>query len=240
MVADDGWLARLLIERLLGAIYLVAFGIALRQFPALCGERGLERSAEVLRHHRFLDAPSVFWWGYTDRRLRVVAWTGIALSAATIAGIPAALPLPVTMLAWFVLWALYLSVVHVGQLFWGYGWETQLCETGFLAIFLCPVRSLRPFPARPPPPQVLWLFRWLIARMMLGAGLIKLRGDPCWRDALLRDPLCTAPTEDRSVKGHDLLSLPAEYAQKRRAAEAKDATFQYRALGFRCAYPANR
>ena len=28
----------------------------------------------------------------------------------------------------------------------------------------------------------LWLFRWLIFRIMLGAGLIKMRGDPCWRD----------------------------------------------------------
>jgi hypothetical protein len=29
---------------------------------------------------------------------------------------------------------------------------------------------------------VIWLFRWLIFRVMLGAGLIKLRGDSCWRD----------------------------------------------------------
>jgi hypothetical protein len=29
---------------------------------------------------------------------------------------------------------------------------------------------------------VIWLYRWLIVRIMLGAGLIKLRGDECWRD----------------------------------------------------------
>jgi hypothetical protein len=29
---------------------------------------------------------------------------------------------------------------------------------------------------------VIWLLRWLVFRVMLGAGLIKLRGDPCWRD----------------------------------------------------------
>ncbi len=29
---------------------------------------------------------------------------------------------------------------------------------------------------------VIWLFRWVLFRVMLGAGLIKLRGDPCWRD----------------------------------------------------------
>jgi hypothetical protein len=29
---------------------------------------------------------------------------------------------------------------------------------------------------------VLWIYRWLIFRIMLGAGLIKIRGDECWRD----------------------------------------------------------
>ena len=44
------------------------------------------------------------------------------------------------------LWALYMSFVHVGQVFYGYGWEIQLLETGFLAIFLCPLLDSRPFP----------------------------------------------------------------------------------------------
>ena len=34
---------------------------------------------------------------------------------------------------------------------------------------------------------VIWLLRWLIVRIMLGAGLIKLRGDPCWRDLTCLD-----------------------------------------------------
>jgi hypothetical protein len=29
---------------------------------------------------------------------------------------------------------------------------------------------------------VLWLLRWLLLRVEFGAGLVKLRGDPCWRD----------------------------------------------------------
>src|SRR5205085_5085315 len=52
----------------------------------------------------------------------------------------------------------------------------------FLAIFLCPLSTWRPFPAHRPPPLVIALLRWLIFRIMVGAGLIKLRGDPCWRD----------------------------------------------------------
>src|SRR5438270_5758652 len=33
----------------------------------------------------------------------------------------------------------------------------------------------------------LWLLRWLEFRLMFGAGLIKLRGDPCWRDMTCLD-----------------------------------------------------
>jgi hypothetical protein len=73
--------------------------------------------------------------------------------------------------------------MQIGQLFWGYGWESLLLETGFLAIFLVSPWRLRPFSERESPPKlVIWLLRWLAFRLMLGAGLIKLRGDPCWRE----------------------------------------------------------
>src|SRR5205085_617806 len=86
-----------------------------------------------------------------------------------------------------VLCALQISVIAIGQDFYGLGWEIQLVETGFLCIFLCPLRDGRPFPRRPPPLPVVWLLRWLAVRIMWGAGLIKLRGDPCWRDLTCLD-----------------------------------------------------
>lgn len=50
------------------------------------------------------------------------------------------------------------------------GWESQLLETGFLAIFLCPVWSLSQVPRSAPPSLIsIWTFRWLIVRIMLGA-----------------------------------------------------------------------
>jgi hypothetical protein len=79
------------------------------------------------------------------------------------------------MLAWLVLWALYQSIVNVGQVWYGFGWESLLLEAGFLAIFLGNS-------ATAPPVVVLWLMRWLVFRLEVGAGLIKLRGDHCWRD----------------------------------------------------------
>ncbi|XP_042720471.1 lipase maturation factor 1 isoform X2 [Lagopus leucura] len=62
-------------------------------------------------------------------------------------------------------------------------WESQLLETGFLGMFLCPLWTLSRLPRSTPPSSiVIWGFRWLIFRIMLGAGLIKIRGDHCWRD----------------------------------------------------------
>ena len=38
-----------------------------------------------------------------------------------------------------------------------------------------------------PPAVAIFLLRWLAFRIMLGAGLIKLRGDPCWTDLTCLD-----------------------------------------------------
>src|SRR5919108_5057433 len=90
LVAPEYWLTRLVIERALAAIYLLAFLAVLDQFPALLGERGLLPVPQFLRLVRFRDAPSVFHLGYSDACLRVVAWTGIILSAALLVGLPQA------------------------------------------------------------------------------------------------------------------------------------------------------
>src|SRR5256885_2632 len=172
--ASDYQLARIAIERGLGAIYLIAFIVAATQFPALCGERGLEPATRILRATRFLRTPSLFHFGYSDTRLRVVAVTGVALAAAILVGLPQQAPLPVTMLCWFGLWALYLSIVNVGGTFYGFGWETLLLEAGFLGDFPGN-RSVSP--AWP----IILGFRGLAFRGEFGAGLIKLRGDQCWR-----------------------------------------------------------
>ena len=87
------------------------------------------------------------------------------------------------MIVMFLLWLLYFSLVSVGQSWFSFGWESQLLETGFLAIWSVPLWRWRRFPARLPSPWVCVLgYRWLVFRIMLGAGLIKVRGDQCWRD----------------------------------------------------------
>ncbi len=178
------WLTRFVILRLLGAVYAVAFLAAARQILPLIGSDGLLPVDLFLRQVStalgspwvgFIRLPSLFWLNHSDFLLQSLVWFGFALSCMVVAGYANAILMA-------LLWALYMSFVHVGQDWYGYGWEIQLLETGFLAIFLCPLLELRPFPKREPPLVILWLFRWLIFRIMLGAALIKLRGDSVWRD----------------------------------------------------------
>jgi len=178
--ASDFWIARLVLQRGLGFAYLIAFLVALEQFRPLLGERGLLPVPRFIARVRFRDAPSLFHFRYSDRLLVVVALAGILLSLTIVLGLPDAWPVPLTMAAWLVLWALYLSIVNVGQTFYAFGWESLLLEAGFLAAFLGPAWSAVPAP-------ILWLFRWLLFRVEFGAGLIKMRGDPCWRDLTCLD-----------------------------------------------------
>ena len=178
------WLTRFVILRLLGVVYAVAFLAAAQQLVPLIGDHGLTPANHFLesvqtqlgsRTVGMLRVPTLFWFGISDGALSIFAWIGFGLSLVVLGGYANAILLT-------VLWVMYMSIVHIGQIWYGYGWEIQLLETGFLSIFLCPLLDGRPFPKCRPPILVIWLFRWLGFRIMIGAGLIKLRGDPCWRD----------------------------------------------------------
>jgi lipase maturation factor 1 len=83
----------------------------------------------------------------------------------------------------FVLWASYFSIVSIGQTWYSFGWESQLLEMGFLSMFLVPGLSLSLFPKNIITPWIhIWGNRWLLFRIMIGAGMIKIRGDECWRN----------------------------------------------------------
>ncbi|MFF0813668.1 lipase maturation factor family protein [Rhodococcus sp. NPDC003318] len=169
-----GYVGRWLFTEGLAAVYLVAFVAAARQFRALLGSDGMLPIPRYLAGGSFRRSPSIFHWHYSDRFFAAVAWTGAGLAAVTVAGVTARLPLPLCMLVWLLLWVLYLSIVNVGQLWYGFGWESLLLETGFLAIFVGNADVA-------PPLVMMVLLRWLLFRLEFGAGLIKIRGDPCWR-----------------------------------------------------------
>ncbi|MDX5567553.1 lipase maturation factor family protein [Streptomyces sp. ID05-04B] len=172
--APDYWLSRLVFQRALAGLYLVAFLATALQFRALLGERGMLPVPRFVERVPFRRAPSLFQLRYSDRLFAVCAWTGCAVSAALLAGADGLLPLWAAMALWLVPWALYLSIVNVGQTWYGFGWESLLLETGFLAVFLGNDEVA-------PPVVVLFLIRWILFRVEFGAGLIKMRGDACWR-----------------------------------------------------------
>jgi hypothetical protein len=183
-IAPTYWLTRFIILRLLGMIYAIAFLVAIDQILPLIGSRGLlpvelfiESAVKDYgsQTSAFIHLPSIFWFAHSDSFLLASAWAGFILSLVVVAGF-ANIPLLTA------LWFLYMSIVHIGQDWYGYGWEIQLLETGFLAIFLCPLLDMRPFPKHEPPKIIIVLFRWLIFRIMMGAGLIKIRGDEVWRN----------------------------------------------------------
>lgn len=173
--SDTYWLGRLLFQRGLAVIYLVAFITAARQCKALIGANGLLPVPAFTARVPFRKSPSLFHLRYSDRLLSAVTWIGAGLALAILLGLGDAVPLWASMLCWGVLWALYLSIVNVGQTWYSFGWESLLLEAGFLAIFLGNDDVA-------PPVIVLLLLRWLLFRVEFGAGLIKLRGDRCWRD----------------------------------------------------------
>lgn len=173
--AEGYTIARAIAQRGVAAVYVLAFVNVLRQFRPLLGERGLLPVPAFTERVPFRAAPSLFARWYSDRLLVLVGWVGLVVAAALVAGLPQQGPPWLPLLAFGVLWVLYLSVVNVGQTFYGFGWESLLLEAGFLVAFLGS-------DAVDPPWTVLALLWWLVFRLELGAGLIKWRGDPAWRD----------------------------------------------------------
>jgi hypothetical protein len=167
--------ARQVLQRGIAVIYFVAFLSSLNQFPALLGERGLLPVPDFLARASGRNRPTLFSWRYSDRLLRTVCWAGLVISVMLILGLPQLGRPWVPLLAFLALWLLYMSIVNVGQTFYGFGWEMLLLEAGFTVAFLGSDET-------PPPRTILILLAWLVFRLEFGAGMIKIRGGPEWRD----------------------------------------------------------
>ncbi|WP_210507066.1 lipase maturation factor family protein [Naasia sp. SYSU D00057] len=175
LAANDSEIARQVLQRGIGAVYLIAFLSTLAQFPALLGERGLLPVPRLIARAGGAIGPTLFRWRYSDGLLRAVAIVGAVLAALVVVGLPQTGPPWVPMLVFLVMWALYLSIVNVGQTFYGFGWESLLLEAGFTAAFLGSNEVA-------PPTTIMILFVWLVFRLEFGAGMIKMRGGEEWRN----------------------------------------------------------
>jgi hypothetical protein len=181
-VAGTYVLASWLFLRLLGLIYFAAFVSLATQIRGLVGVKGILPAAEFLasrrsrKTSRFWRVPTLCWISSADGFLLFLCWGGAALSLLLVVGVA-------PVIALFLLWLFYLSLLTVCRLFLGYQWDILLLETGFLAIFLAPPELVPRFPpSSAPSPLIVWLFWWLLFRLMFSSGLVKLRsGDRTWR-----------------------------------------------------------
>ena len=168
-------LAASLFSRTIAFIYLIAFISFGRQARGLIGEKGVQPVTQILAElHQQLGAsavwrvPTLFWWANSEYALLSIVWGGAVLAFV------AAIAKPHTggqKAAFFVLFLYYLSIVNGGQIFTSYQWDYLLLEAGFLALFLKPVWSR------------VWLFRWLLFRLLFQSGVVKLAsGDLTWHN----------------------------------------------------------
>lgn len=168
---------------MLGAIFFCAFASLGVQVRGLLGERGIAPVASLMAQVRekgadvsWLDLPSLFWLNAGDHWLVGGCVLGCILSILLLIGwSPGACSL--------ALWGLYLSYCTVGSPFLNFQWDALLLETALLAAVFLPWRW-RPDWTRETTVQRLgrWLLWWLIFRLMLESGIVKLSsGDETWR-----------------------------------------------------------
>jgi predicted DCC family thiol-disulfide oxidoreductase YuxK len=156
--------------RFLAVIYAIAFGSLTVQVKGLLGAHGILPVGEYLKAvaenagvARYFFVPTVFWINFSDAALVGACWAGVAVAALVLAGVFERAGLA-------ILFVLYLSLSSAGQEFLSFQWDSLLIEAGFLAIFLGNARI------------VVWLYRWLLFRLMFMSGAVKLLShDKTWR-----------------------------------------------------------
>jgi hypothetical protein len=166
----------------LGAIFLIAFLSWGSQVRGLVGERGLIPVAEQLDAARvagtpWWQIPSLCWLTGGDTAIIAQCWLGALLSITLAAGVcPGACAL--------LCWALYLSLMSVGEAFGSFQWDALLLESSLLAALWLPWKP-RPQWGHETPAQRIgrWLLWWLFFRLMIESGVVKLTwGDSAWLD----------------------------------------------------------
>ena len=166
--------------RALGAIFFSAFYSLYFQIHGLIGPDGLlpakaylEMVHRVMGPKGYWAAPTLLWFGASDRALDIVVWTGLIASVAIICNI-----FPRTSIA--IAEICFLSFIGAAQDFASYQSDGMLLEAGLLSIFL----------AAPGPPSKasLFMLRFEWFRIYFESGVVKiLSGEPQWRNLTAMD-----------------------------------------------------
>jgi len=167
----DFVLASRLFIRALALIYFAAFTSLALQIAGLAGPDGILPFQNLLDYRLHNEGaaawwrmPNLFWLNSSDWMLQTVAWLGSFLSLLLLVG---RCQRPILIL----LFILYLSLYHAGQIFMNFQWDTLLLESGFLSIFL----------VSGPNRLLVFMFHWLLFRLRFMSGVSKLSsGDEAW------------------------------------------------------------
>jgi predicted DCC family thiol-disulfide oxidoreductase YuxK len=169
--------------RLLGVVYFLAFWSLGIQLQALIGHDGIlpadrymnDAGAVLTGLDRFRLLPTLGWLTASDAALQSLWLAGCGLSILLVVGL-----VPTAVLS--ALWVSYLSLSVVSRDFLSYQWDGLLLETGLLAIFLAPITLReRLQPLADPPRIIVRLMLWLLFRLTVSSGAVKLlSGDPTW------------------------------------------------------------
>ena len=194
--------------RMVGLIYLIAFVSLWVQVDGLVGSNGMSPVSQFLpavRQQVGSDAyfllPTLCWFDSSNAFLHFLCGGGVVLSLLLIFGVAPAVSLA-------LLFIFYLSLTIGGQVFFNFQWDVLLLEAGFLSIFLAPWRlwprdllwrpgpsalarlrrdkaipttATTPVTASPVSRAGLFLLKFLLFKLMLMSGVVKLTsGDDSW------------------------------------------------------------
>lgn len=170
-----------LFPRLIGLIFLFAFVSLWVQIDGLAGSKGIlpvsEHLAAAEKHFasqggasaKWLQMPSLLWFGASDAALHVWLAVGTLASILLVCGLMPALSA-------FIAWLCYLSFAAAVPVFLNFQWDALLLEAGLLTVFYVPwTRRLRPGSSAPSRLGRLLVW-WLLFRLMLQSGVVKLYG----------------------------------------------------------------
>jgi len=145
--------------RALAAVYLFAFLSWLPQLPGLIGAEGISPAA--------LPAAAYQLAALAGAAFSILAFAGYRLGAMFLG-----------------MWLAYFAVTRGAGDFAAFQWDSLLLEAGFLALFLAPFRGGRPEDGRiAAHPAVVWLYRFLLFRVLFSSGVAKLAyADVSWRN----------------------------------------------------------
>ncbi|XP_061274952.1 lipase maturation factor 2 isoform X1 [Bos javanicus] len=178
------------------AVFMFAFASLYTQIPGLYGPEGILPARRTLRPQgkgrwqQLWETPTLLWEAPllgldTAQGLELLSLLGTVLALGALLTRQLRHPL-----VYLLLWAAYLSVCQVGQVFLYFQWDSLLLETGFLAMLVAPLGlppnhkqapQGRPGGVSPHEGLPFWLVRWLLFRLMFASGVVKLTSRcPAW------------------------------------------------------------